>query len=57
MKLLQLAPSRETFFASLGQPGPEQIRDMATFVEAFSPVLAEIQEFLAREGLDDPTPV
>ena len=54
---MQLVPSREVFFEKLGTPGRGLMDEMYQFISAFSSVLAQIQEFLADRGLDDPAKV
>jgi Ca2+:H+ antiporter len=56
---LKLVPSRDDFFNKVGvAPGDEgAMAAMHAFCMAFSGVLAEIQTFLAANGLDDPAKV
>mmetsp|Transcript_34819 Transcript_34819/g.88233 ORF Transcript_34819/g.88233 Transcript_34819/m.88233 type:complete len:203 (-) Transcript_34819:477-1085(-) len=49
-------PYREVFLESLGG-GPGVEGRITAFVDAFSPLLAEVHAFLAEQGLDDPTKV
>jgi len=55
--MLQLVPCRESFFEKLGVHDEATMEEMAAFLKSFSPILADIQEFLKDNGLDDPTPV
>jgi hypothetical protein len=54
---VQLVPSRESFFEKLGVQDEATMDEMAAFLVVFSPILADIQNFLKEKGLDDPTPV
>ena len=52
---LQFVPTRETFLESVSSPdcqGPKLMTAMRQFIDAFAPVLAEVQGFLASHGLD-----
>lgn len=54
----QVAPSRETFLSKLQpSPGCDVMGEMHACTEAFSPVLAAVQSYLADNGLDDPAKV
>lgn len=55
--IVQLVPSRESFFEKLEIDSEAGMEEMSSFLQAFSPVLKEIQTFLKAHGLDDPTPV
>ncbi len=52
-------PCRETFFAQLQADGQDDatLQQMQQFCDAFGALLAEVQQFLAENGLDDPTKV
>lgn len=56
---LPTAPPRETFFANLGADGtdPATLAQMQQFCAAFGGLMAEVQQFLAENGLDDPAKV
>ena len=54
---MQLVPSRESFFEKLKTEGEAGMEEMNQFLNAFLPVLNEIQGFMKSHGLDDPTPV
>ena len=55
--LLQLVPSRETFFSKLGVENEQGMQDMETFLKVYRPILADIDTFLKQHGLDDPARV
>lgn len=54
---LKLVPSREAFLQKLGVPNEELYQEMASFLDAFQPVLQAIHTFLVQNNLDDPTKV
>lgn len=57
---LKLVPSRETFLHNVGADGVGEaaaMAAMAAYCDAFDAVLAEVQRFMAVEGLDDPAKV
>lgn len=56
---LNLVPSKASFFAAAGGGLPDDAlhSQMKEFVDAFSPVLAALQQQFAASNLDDPTPV
>lgn len=54
---LKLVPSREVFLQKLGVPNEELYQQMASFLDAFQPVLQAIHTFLVQNNLDDPTRV
>ena len=54
---MQLVPRRESFFEKLEVDDEKGMEEMNGFLQAFSPLLTEIQAFLKSHGLDDPTPV
>lgn len=54
---MQLVPSREAFLQKLGVPNEELYQEMASFLDAFQPVLQAIHTFLVQNNLDDPTKV
>ena len=54
---VQLVPSRESFLEKLGTPNEELYQQMASFLNAFQPVLQGIHSFLVQCDLDDPTRV
>lgn len=56
---LKIVPSREDFFSKVGiQPGNDAaLQQMHAFCTSFGAVLAEVQAFLAENGLDDPAKV
>lgn len=49
---VQFVPSRETFFAALGSPGDQMMRDLQTLFDSFEPLLLDVQKFLAEHNLD-----
>lgn len=49
---MQFVPSRETFFAALGSPGDQMMRDLQTLFDSFEPLLLDVQKFLAEHNLD-----
>lgn len=55
--VLQLVPNRDTFLQKLGTPNEELYQQMASFLDAFQPVLQDIHLFFKNHGLDDPTRV
>lgn len=57
MCAVQLVPSRQAFFEKFGEPGEQLMTDMKQFIDAFSPLLAQIHQFLAAHHLDFPTRV
>eukprot|EP00878_Enallax_costatus_P033829 GHUV01037396.1.p1 GENE.GHUV01037396.1~~GHUV01037396.1.p1 ORF type:complete len:227 (+),score=58.98 GHUV01037396.1:625-1305(+) len=51
-------PSRETFMDKVaGGNDPEQNQQMRSFIDNFSPLLAQVHTFLDEKGLDDPAKV
>ena len=54
---MQLVPSRESFFSKLDVCDESGMKEMETFLKAYKPVLAAIQEFLKQQNLDDPARV
>ena len=54
---MQLVPSREVFFEKLEVVREESMEEMRGFLDAFAPVLSDIDTFLKSHDLDDPTPV
>lgn len=55
--VLQLVPTRETFLEKLGTPNEELYQQMASFLNAFQPVLHDIHSFYQKNNLDDPARV
>lgn len=49
---MQLVPSRDTLFAALGTPGEEMMQQLVVAIDAFEPLLTEVQQFLAAHELD-----
>lgn len=54
---VQLVPSRESFLEKLGTLNEELYQQMASFLDAFQPLLEGIHSFLVQHDLDDPTRV
>lgn len=54
---LKLVPSRESFLEKLGTLNEELYQQMASFLDAFQPLLEGIHSFLVQHDLDDPTRV
>jgi len=62
---LAFAPGRDAFWRAVGLEGGSgkegggsaAVRELALFLGLFDPILSELQAFLAKAGLDDPSPV